>query len=52
MINFFIIFQRSREVCASFEEVRSLLPNIKRRHAVPIELQVLKLGYQKLYRVI
>jgi len=54
MINFFIIFQRLSRVAvrALIEEVRPLLPNIKRRHAVPIELQVLKLGYQKIYRVI
>lgn len=47
MLNFFIIFQRlSREaVRVLIEDIRPLLPNPRRRHAVPIELQVLNLKY-------
>lgn len=54
MLNFFIIFQRlSREaVRVLIEDIRPLLPNPRRRHAVPIELQVLNLKYYYKYIIV
>lgn len=54
MLNFFIIFQRlSREaVRVLIEDIRPLLPNPRRRHAVSIELQVLNLKYYYKYIIV